>query len=62
MLPIIQMMKMPTISSFALLTLLSLSVSAEGKACEVKFDTINQDIKNVEKKILSTYQNLRLIT
>ena len=60
MLPIIQMMKMPTISSFALLT--SLSVSAEGKACEVKFDTINQDIKNVEKKILSTYQNLRLIT
>ena len=41
---------MRTISSFILLTLLSLSVSAEGKVCEVKFDSINQDIKKCEEK------------
>lgn len=50
MLQIIQIMKMRTISSFILLTLLSLSVSAEGKVCEVKFDSINQDIKKCEEK------------
>ena len=50
MLQIIQIMKMRTISSFILLTLLSISVSAEGKVCEVKFDSINQDIKKCEEK------------
>jgi len=50
MLQIIQIMKMRTISSFILLALLPLSVSAEGKVCEVKFDSINQDIKKCEEK------------